>query len=494
MFRFAPPLSRVPHEARWPDIERPQPRTPFSRRPDLEGLSVVIDAELIDGLDESEPTRELLLAGLLSHDFVQLRRYSDSGPPADAPRRSSVRSKEAVEGWLVVTGFESEPPPLWGVLSVAGECVLETAVVGDIPPTAARDSANGCYAELGDDEAAEQRLRDVIAAEAAAAIDADMLITERPYLHTTTLPVADGLMIATPLQALAVVSLYLRAQDQFIGWRAADGHFTAPLTRGTFYTRAAVELVPHGWTVLRALSEHARGGGDRRMLDLAQAVFGRLRQTLVARDGMYWALNRPQNMDAAHEALSAFDLAMLTLMGAVDASTRIVQRLLSIRGSDPSWLNRWWRKRVGEASTALDAVFGDGNPHLNALAILSELRNTIHTAPIDPLALSISWGKVATVIDLPADAATRLLSAMNNLGGPAAWGVATHTSGRHYADPAHLLDVLIARITAMLEALMAAMPVAELSSVDPANQTAAPVRLHAKMDVPSESLLWQLAL
>jgi hypothetical protein len=493
MRRFVPPRSRLPHEARWPDIERPRPRTPFSRRPDLEALSVVIDSELIDGLDEREPTRELLLAGLLSHEFVQVRRYSDSGPPADAPRHSSLRSPDAVEGWVVVTEFDAEASG-WGVRSVEGDSVLETGIGFDIPRTAERDTADECYAELGETAAAEQRLCDVIAAQATEAIDADMFITERPYLRTTKLPAADGVLIATPLEALPVVSLYLRGQDQFIGLRGADGRFTMSLTRGMFYSRAGVELVPHGWTVLRALAEHAQGGGDRRMFELAQTVFGRLQQTLVARDGMYWALNRPQNNDTAEEALSAFDLALLTLMGAVDASARIAQRLLDVRSSDPSWLNERWRKRVGEASASLDAVFRDGCPHLHALRVLAVLRNSIHAAQIDPLALSISWGKVTTVIELGADRATRLRSAMNNLGGPAAWGVDRHATGRDYADPAQLFDELITRITAMLDALMAAMPITELSGVNQANQAGRPVRLFRESDVPSESLLWQLGL
>jgi hypothetical protein len=39
MLRFTPPTTRVSHKARWPDVERSQRRTPFSRRPDLESLS-----------------------------------------------------------------------------------------------------------------------------------------------------------------------------------------------------------------------------------------------------------------------------------------------------------------------------------------------------------------------------------------------------------------------------------------------------------------------
>ena len=296
-------------------------------------------------------------------------------------------------------------------------------------------------------------------------------------------------------QALPLISLYLRAQDQFIGWRDSTGHGTTTLTRGTFYSRAAVELVPHGWTVLKAVAEHAQSGGDRRPLDLVQAVFGRLQQTLVARDSMYWALNRAQDNDTADEALSAFDLAMLTLMGAVDASARIAHWLLRLDGSDQSaaWLNRAWRTRARGASTALDAVFS-GSSHLHALTILTELRNTIHASPLNPLAVANSRRQVTTVIELPPDAVTKLLSALTNLGGAARWGVDTHIRGRHHADPAQLLDALISTITTMLEAVMGTMPVAELAGVNPANQPLPHARLSMLMDVPSESLLWQLGL
>jgi hypothetical protein len=398
---------------------------------------------------------------------------------------------DAVDGWLVVTGFEDEPPR-WGVLSVEGKSILQTSVLADIPQSAARDRVDTCYAELGDSAAAEQRQRDAIAVEAAAAIDADMFITERPYLWTTKVPVGKGVLIATPAQALPLVSLYLRAQDQFIAWRGSDGRFTAPMSRGRFYSRAAVELVPHGWTVLGTVAEHAQYGGDRQLLDLAQAVFGRIEQALVARDAMYWALNRPQDNDTADELMRAFDLALLTLGGAVDASARIVQRLLDVRG-EPSWFKKVWRTKVFNASSDLEAVFAEES-HLHALAILSTLRNTIHAAQLDPLAVSVSWGKVTTVVELPDNAVRRLLSAMNNADGKAAWGTIRHVSGRHLADPGQLLDALIARITAMLEALMTAMPVAGLAGVNPANQRPAPVRLLTGSDVPSESLRWQLGV
>jgi hypothetical protein len=61
---------------------------------------------------------------------------------------------------------------------------------------------------------------------------------------------------------------------------------------------------------------------------------------------MYWALNRPQNRDVAFEALTAFDLAMLTLMGSVDASARLAHRLLGLdeaKEYDAGWQRDRWR-------------------------------------------------------------------------------------------------------------------------------------------------------
>jgi len=496
MLRFAPPRHRLTQDAHWPEVQRPGRRTPFSRRPDLEVLSVVVDAELLDGLSDNDlPSRELLLAGLLSHEFVRTLRYSEAGPPPELARQANPLSSEAVSGWLVVGERDLGGMQHWPVVAADDDSVLEAAVVGDAPEVAERDFEDPAYAELDAREAGLRRRLDAIAAKAAAVVGADMFITHRPYLRTARWEVTDGVLIATPLQALPLVSLYLRAQDRFIGWRDSRGHGTTTMTRGTFYSRAAVELVPQGWTVLTALAEHAQSGGDRRPLELAQAVYGRLQQTLIARDTMYWALNRPQDNDAADEALSAFDLATLTLAGAIDASARIAHHLLSLTGGDQSvaWLNRAWRKRACAASNALDSVFS-GTSHLHAVTILSELRNTIHATQLNPLAVAISRTQVTTVIELPANSVKQLLSAMRNLGGPSPWGVVKHVSGRHLADPALLLDTLIANITTMLDAVMHAMPVGDLPGVNPRNRAVPQRRLAMLGGVPSESVLWQLDL
>jgi hypothetical protein len=495
VLRFTPPRSRSHHRARWPEVKRPPQRTPFSRRPDLEILSVVIDAELLEREhDSSPPSRGLLLAGLLTHQFVRLLRYSEAGPPAHLPRHDDALSSDAVAGWIVVTGHDSAREG-WGVLAADDKSVLKTGIIGNATTVAAEDIGDSSYGELSREVAAERRKMDVIAAQAADAVDADIFITERPYLHSAQWEIADGLLIATPEQALPLVSLYLRAQDVFIGWRDSSGKSTTTLTRGSFYSTAAVELVPSSWPALNALAEHTQAGGPREPFELLRAVLGRLQQALAARDSMYSALNRPQDNDAADETLSAFDLALLTLMGAVDASARIADLLLGLNLGEHAagWNAKGWRKRAREASPEIDAVFSDGR-HQHALTILTELRNTIHGSQIGPLAVATQRKQIRTVIELPPDAASRLLSAINNRGGHERWGITTPIRGRVHADPARLLDALLEDVTAMLDGFVEAMPVSSLVGVNPANAPLPQTRLWVFGDVPRESILWQLGL
>lgn len=152
-------------------------------------------------------------------------------------------------------------------------------------------------------------------------------------------------------------------------------------------------------------------------------MLGRLQQRLIARDSMYRALNWPQDNDTADETLSAFDLALLTLMGAVDASARVPDHLLSLTGEEqtPGWHRKAWRARACKASDGIDKIFGDAQAQ-HTLTILTRLRNTIHGSQLGPLAVATPQRQVRTLIALPSDAEQQLLSAMTNRGGHEAWG------------------------------------------------------------------------
>jgi hypothetical protein len=465
-------------------------RTPFSRTASLERLTVVVDSALIDGLgDQQSFSPELLLGGLLSHDLIRCLRYADEGPPAHLPRESDF-APNAVHGWVVVTGYEADIHS-WSLVADDGKTIKQTAFGGDFPRAAEGDTRTPAYGDLEVNVAAARRRDDVVAAQAAAASSADIFISTRPYLFAVGWDVAYGLLVATPAQALPLVSLYLRAQGEFIDWRSLDGTGTSSMNRGLFYQRSVVSLVPSIFGALVGVGAHARAGGDPRVLQLTEAVFGRLQQTLVARDSMYWALNQPQNSDTAFEALTAFDLALLTLMGAADALARLTHRLLGLSGSDHSaaWQRDTWREQLAEACPDI-VVALEQDERLAAVTLLKELRNTIHAGRLDPVAVTAGQLHLATRFELPADRAEQTLAAIDRLGGRDAWGIESHAPDRHHAAPAQLLDGLIVRLTPMINGVLAALSDARL----PVETLEPPTRFWGFADNPARTYLWQLDL
>ncbi len=113
--------------------------------------------------------------------------------------------------------------------------VTRGALTGNGPDVAESDRSSGAYADLEADEAATRRRLDAIAVQAAGEAHADLFITRRPYLHSLTWGLARGIVIATPEQALPLVSLYLRGQGAFSTYRSLDGtatHTASPMIRG----------------------------------------------------------------------------------------------------------------------------------------------------------------------------------------------------------------------------------------------------------------------
>jgi hypothetical protein len=92
-----------------------------------------------------------------------------------------------------------------------------------------------------------------------------------------------------------------------------------------------------------------------------------------------------------------------------------------------------------------------------------------------------------TAIQLPSAQQTKILSAMNNLGDSARFGVERFAPDRYHADPAQLLDTLIVEIVGML----VEMPVSTQGARRPQRQSFPEA---AFGNPPSESMLWQLGL
>ena len=166
---------RVPE---WPEEPQSQAGTPlplFEARLPLRKLVVVSDADLLAAPDDHGGTPAALLTGLLTHPYIKLLRYRDEGPAAGL-----ARDGEPPRGWacLLPPDGEEQRGLVYAHDSGGWTCTgISSAVAAH-----ARGDTGAAYGDRPSAAAADQRERDALAADVATAVEADLFITERPYL------------------------------------------------------------------------------------------------------------------------------------------------------------------------------------------------------------------------------------------------------------------------------------------------------------------------
>lgn len=495
MLRFKPRPYGPPTRPTWPDYKQEQPSTPFSERPPLRQLVVVAEQALLSRATEDTTNQLGLLAGLLSHPYIKLLRYAEGGPPSDVPRTHREHIGEIIPGWLVV-GERDEHYGGWPVTFAgpAGTSVSRAAIVGNAVEVAESDQRTGTYGDLGSEGAAARRRADALAVQAAASAHADLFVTERDFLHAVTWDLAGGVLVARPVDVLPLLSLYLRAQGEFITYRSTDGAATEHMTKGLFYWVATRELLPSGWRWFSACVQ--AGAADDALIYLGQSVFQRVQRALQARDAAHRALNQPQDNDTATEALANLDLVLLGLMAAVDVTARVAHRVLGLAGSeyDAGWQRSGWLRKVNRHAPDLADLVAANTAGGQTLFVLSRLRNSIHGAALDALAVSQSPGRQEeTLVGLPHAETDQLLRAMDSLDGRDAWGVRELIPHRVHADPAVLLDRLFIGALNLIDELMRFTPVERLHGAKLDSDADGPPDDDGVFDAwTRQSIRWQL--
>jgi hypothetical protein len=453
----------------WPSVDERQANPLFVGRQPFRKLIVLLDSTVLGGLDQSTWSKQYLLAGLLTLDLVECLRYADDGPPADAERHGDDIVGDWVIGWAVL-GPE-EQGALVGHRSVRwptdDKSVSDSAIIGDAPHAAAADDRSSAYSELNADVASDRRRKDALAAKVAETVGADIFITERQYLYEATWTIADGVTYCDLDDALRVIGLYLRSQGSFITSRDPVGRGTHTMNRGLYHWVGTRELLPSAWGWFAACVQHSRAVGNDSLLLLGQSVLQRIQRALQVRDEVHIALNKPQDNDTADDALSSLDVALLLLMGAVDATARVAHAVLGISGSvySAGWQYEKWVAKVSAAAPGLGAFFQGDTDHVHALTILRLLRNSIHGEALPALGVGAGRQRDGTLVGLPGPDQAELLAAFAALDGDAAWGVEQRLPGRLHADPGTLLEQLLPRVVQMLNEIMDATPVEQLSGV-----------------------------
>ena len=477
--RFKPrkPGALNPDNEVWPDG---LPGTPGSRfvpvfvpRPGLRKLRVVVDADLLERLEApSADEADSLLASLVHHRFISLLRYADHGPPAEEIAKGTSNWPSTPNGWVI--GPTGVPPvdsggSAWVRYALDGAAGQITGYFHGARH-AADDAVSGVYSDRLLEDAATQRVADVAAASCAYAIGADLFITKRPYLFDATWDAAGGVLAVRPGDAVPLVGLYLRAQEQFTVRQAYGGLGGGiNMNRGGFYTAATYDLLPSLARWYGACEAHCAAVGDDALAFLAGSTVHRFQRALQDRDRVWFALNKPTIGDAGEDALDALDDVLLRLMGAVDITARVARIVLGLDESFrlQGWTNKRFRREIRKAAPPVADLFAANSDHRRTLDVLARLRNSIHHTALPEIRVAEGRGSHRTWVGLRHDERDLVLGAADTLGGRQVWGVNEPTPNEFLLDPGRLADQLAIHTAKLIVAVQNATPVERLTGVRP---------------------------
>jgi hypothetical protein len=412
--------------------------------------------------------RKVVLASLLSNDLIEVHEYSDTTPPKRVKPLKIKRMPPpypVYEGWAV--SYPAQSGIGWQVTIGDEEGYAVAGVRSQAPQLAKSDESQGVYLDLSSTDRQSKRENDVIALQVAnQAVHADIYVTRRPYLHTKSRWASEpGLTVCDIDEAITLVSLYLRTQDQFILPGSAPG-VRFSYNRGLFFWVGARELLPEAWRWFSACVKYNTASGDDKLLFLGGSLLTRITKALQARDDVHVALGQPLNNDTSDDALGSLDVALVLLMGAIDASARVAHHLLGVTTSvrTAGWQSAGWLAHVTPTTPNLSALVQTGTPGEHTLTILRLLRNSVHGAALQGISYQ-AGGNHELLVGLPADDEADILAAMDAMGGRASWGFRPILPGKSHIEPAVLIDRLFEEVITLLNDLMRETPVELLPGV-----------------------------
>lgn len=448
----------------WPDNPDAwgSDESPFAPRAPLRKLRVVIDNDLYRVPDSPyDLTPEEVLSGLLMHEYVTCYRYADDGPPPGEPIRTVDEWTTAYEGWVVMDPPDDQPDSRGIRFCTPNGITLGTAYV-DRQRGARSDAV--AYLDLPEALAADKREADALALQVAYGVDADIFVTDRPYLYRSRHS-GSLVKICHPKEALAIVGLYLRSQGVYRPFRTVR---VAPkMGRDVYFTVGALELLPAIWRWGGACGQESRATGDDTLSELGGALIARMRRALEARDDLHRVLNRAQSNNTRSTMLANLDVVLLLLTAASDVTARVAHLVLQLPGKpfDAGWQRQGWVEKVRKACSNLADLLAEGTPGFRTMSILSGLRNTIHAEVLGTLLAHQSSSPTALLFKFPQTQQLKLAEMMKNLGGHQSWGVREIRSGDLHADPGVFTDRLFACVLELLNAVMEGTPVEGLPTV-----------------------------
>jgi hypothetical protein len=291
-----------------------------------------------------------------------------------------------------------------------------------------------------------------------------------------------------------MVALYLRSTGRYLPTRASN--FTLQYNRGLFWQEAARVFVLSIRRVTELAATLAEQRNDPSIVALAFSAHRRIARAFERRDSAWRLIDQPQDLDVADDLRAAIETVLTYLMGAADATARLVDRALRIGTVNPSWIgwqNARWIRAVGSQEPALAEIVATKSSGSAIFEILRLLRNLIHAEGLDSVTFRHPQRARATSTQLllSAEDQLRLLELMAQAGGAAAWGRRDDIGDRASFDVGELLDTLLREVLGVLDSMMKELEVV-LIKLGATPLPPAPSNLNDAL--VGQHLRWQLGL
>ncbi|GAA4666717.1 hypothetical protein GCM10025780_05680 [Frondihabitans cladoniiphilus] len=427
-------------------------RNPATRSLFGEGVSrdliIVVDTETV-ALNSTASGDLALLTGLLEQDGVSTLRYADGGPPSGAPRQDKEFFGSAAIGWIQVTPDEpGDVLRTHGVVWSDGTNLNEGALAGDTVPAIAVQ-----LAQRRGHETSFESTPDAVLVAAADAVGADILISERRGVAGLDSQFARGLTVSTVADAIALIGLFLRSRGNYL--EALAKGITIKASRTAFFEHSSALFLPHSEEVtdlVRAVSVERNESAIR---DLAAASLRRMGRSLQRRDEVWRLASQVPNADVAEDMSSALEAMLAALMGAVDATSRLIHVLYGLPGQlhTSGWQKKQWQKDLRQSTPTIWSAVFEPASHPASIDVLRLLRNTVHAEGLSAVDVRTSGRVVATWFLLPLADGETIVRQAEMVAPLRAWGIFRSSDGSYAADPAVLSDRLIPAIFRMLAAV-----------------------------------------
>lgn len=288
-------------------------------------------------------------------------------------------------------------------------------------------------------------------------LDVDAVVSPaRPAFAPADEVLLDTGGVVTVAEALAMIGANVRQREEV----PLGGSPLLVQQRSKVYPLTAKVIVPNGqewWASCVQIAPSPQGD----LLGHAEAVFKRVGQALRGRDAVHEALRLSEGRSAILDALYHLDVVLTSCVASLDALARVAHEVFgtSSKVENVAW-QRPWRTELDQIVPVVARVVAPDTPLGEALLIITRIRNSIHSIPLDEY-LQVHVGQQGSVVEhrvmIARDLGLRLRTAATHLGPLEAYGIFVEDTGTSFVNIAQVTEQLLSWTIEIIGGLLSAM-------------------------------------